>query len=267
MKKLFGLLIAALITATAWGQCNLTNTAFKSGEVLSYSLHFNWKFVWVNVGSASMQITNSTYKGTPAYHAYLITRGSKAADKYFVMRDTLESYLDHQLNPLYFAKRALEGKSYRVDEAFYSYAGGKTNVKLHHINKHGQHSWANKSMNECVHDMLSMLLRARNFDPSGYKKGQRIAFNMTDHTDIERRHVIFRGKDNFTVKSTSETYRCLVFDYVENKNGKEKTIVTFYITDDANHIPVRLDMHLNFGSAKAYLNGMKGIRNPMTSKI
>lgn len=266
MKKLTSLILALLMLSTTWAQCNLTNTAFKSGEVLSYSLHFNWKFVWMHVGSATMTVTNSTYKGTPAYHTYLITRGSKTADKYFVMRDTLESYVDHQLNPLYYAKRALEGGSYRVDEAFYNYAGGKTTVKLHHINKNGQHSWATKSMNECVYDMLSMLLRARNFDPSGYKKGHRIAFNMTDHTDIERRHVIYRGKDKFTIENTTNTYRCLVFDYVEMENGKEKTIVTFYITDDANHIPVRLDMHLKFGSAKAYLNGMSGLRNKLTSK-
>ncbi|MDO4715089.1 MAG: DUF3108 domain-containing protein [Bacteroidales bacterium] len=266
MYRLLSLLIALMTVANIWAQCNLTNTAFKSGEVLSYSLHFNWKFVWVNVGTATMSISSSIYNGTPAYHAYLITRGSKTADKYFIMRDTLESYVDHQLNPLYYAKRALEGSSYRVDEAFYTYSGGKTSVKLHHINKHGQHSWATKSMSECIHDMLSMLLRARNFDASSYKKGQRLAFNMTDHTEVERRHIIYRGKEKFTIENTNNTYRCLVFDYVEQEGGKEKTIVTFYITDDANHIPVRLDMHLKFGSAKAYLKGMTGIRNKMTSR-
>ena len=30
-------------------QCGIENTAFKSGEFLSYDLYFNWKFVWVKV--------------------------------------------------------------------------------------------------------------------------------------------------------------------------------------------------------------------------
>ena len=56
---------------------------------------------------------------------------------------------------------------------------------------------------------------------------------------------------------------CNTFD----KKGKEKEIVKFYITDDANHLPVRLDLNLNFGTAKAYLTGAKGLRNPQTSKL
>lgn len=44
-------------------------------------------------------------------------------------------------------------------------------------------------------------------------------------------------------------------------------IVDFYITDDENHVPVRLDMFLKFGSAKAFLVGMKGTRNPVTSIV
>ena len=38
-------------------------------------------------------------------------------------------------------------------------------------------------------------------------------------------------------------------------------------TDDKNHIPVRLDMNLNFGTAKAFLTGASGLRNPQDSRI
>ena len=49
--------------------------------------------------------------------------------------------------------------------------------------------------------------------------------------------------------------------------GKEKEIVRFFVTDDANHVPVRLDMFLRFGSAKAFLVGMKGVKGPITSIV
>ena len=41
----------------------------------------------------------------------------------------------------------------------------------------------------------------------------------------------------------------------------------FYITDDKNHLPVRLDLNLRFGTAKAYLRSVKGERNPQTSIV
>ena len=38
---------------------------------------------------------------------------------------------------------------------------------------------------------------------------------------------------------------------IEDK--KDKEIVRFYVTDDNRHVPIRLDMFLRFGSAKAFL--------------
>ena len=81
------------------------------------------------------------------------------------------------------------------------------------------------------------------------------------------RKIIFRGKKNFTNEHTDEKYRCLVFSFVEIEDNDEKEIVTFYITDDANHLPVRLDLNLRFGSAKAFLINAKGVRNPQTSLL
>ena len=44
-------------------------------------------------------------------------------------------------------------------------------------------------------------------------------------------------------------------------------IMTFYITEDANHMPVRVDMFLKCGVAKAYLSRARGLRNACTSII
>jgi hypothetical protein len=41
--------------------------------------------------------------------------------------------------------------------------------------------------------------------------------------------------------------------YIEKEEKKDKEIVRFYVTDDNKHVPVRLDMFLRFGSAKAFL--------------
>ena len=47
----------------------------------------------------------------------------------------------------------------------------------------------------------------------------------------------------------------------------QKLGVDFYVTDDDNHVPVRLDMFLKFGSAKAFLVDMKGVRNKIEAEV
>ena len=62
-------------------------------------------------------------------------------------------------------------------------------------------------------------------------------------------------------------YRCLELSYIEKDDGEWKEIVRFFVTDDSNHIPVRLDMFLKFGSAKAFLTNIRGARNRITSIV
>lgn len=273
MKRSFSAIFAMLLTAIVLlpsdvaAQCSSTNTAFKSGEVLGYDLYFNWKFVWVNVGTANLSIKQSTYGGQPAYCASLITRTAGKADKYFVMRDTLTAFMGTDLVPKYYRKRAREGKDYRCDDVWYSYPSGKCNVKMR-FSKNGKPA-ENKSASSkyCAFDMVSMMMRARSFNAGTYKKGQRIPFLMAEGKHCEWRDLVYHGKQVIKMENSSDRYRCLVFSYVEKEKGKEKEIIRFYITDDANHVPVMLDMHLNFGSAKAYLRSAKGLRNATTAKV
>ena len=268
MKKFFALIFMTLVLdGFVSAQCSSVNTAFKSGETLSYDLYFNWKFIWVKAGTASFNITRSIYNGEPAYRTRLVTRGSKRADAFFVMRDTLVSYVDTSLVPLYYRKGAEEGKSYREDEVWYSYHAGRSAVKMRHQRNGSEPKFSSYSSTTCMFDMLSMLLRARSFDAGSFKKGHTIPFVMADGTNCDPKKIIYKGKSTFQVENSTAKYRCLVFSFLEKEDGVEKEIVTFYVTDDDNHVPVRLDMNLRFGSAKAYLSGMKGLRNPLKAKI
>ena len=74
MKRLrFSLLLCVLLAFSprVGAQCTFRNTAFTSGEYLTYNLYYNWKFVWLKAGTASMSIVNTTYKGNKAYRASL----------------------------------------------------------------------------------------------------------------------------------------------------------------------------------------------------
>ncbi len=261
------LCLASAGTARAQANCGIENKAFKAGEFLSYDLYFNWQFVWMKVGTASMSIVNSVYNGQQAYRTSLITRGSQKLDNMFVMRDTLLCYTDHGLSPLYFRKGAREGKRYYVDELWYTYPKGNCHLRMHRIDADGEVHWKDAEYKSCIYDMMSIFLRARNFNAATLKVGQNIPMPISDAKHLSNSWLKYTGKTTLKMKNSSEKYRCMVFSFIEREHGKNHELIRFYITDDKNHLPVRLDMFLSFGSAKAYLTGMKGLRNPMESKV
>lgn len=260
-------MLVSLSAAPAKAQCGIENTAFKSGEFLYYDLYFNWKFIWVKVGTASMSTVLSRHGGQPAYRSSLITRSNNKLDKFFTLRDTLLSYCSAGLAPLYFRKGAREGDRYYVDEIWYSYPDGNCHLKQHRIENDGRHVWKQSEYKDCIYDMMSIFLRARNFDTASFKEGQNIPLPISDARRLSNSWLKYRGKETFKMEGNNTKYRCLVFSFIEREDGKNHELIRFYVTDDANHIPVRLDMFLSFGSAKAFLRGYKGVRSPMTSRI
>lgn len=266
LKYILAVVLFAVQTSVATAQCTFRNTAFNGGEYLTYNLYYNWKFVWVKAGTASMTTINTVYQGKKAYRASLTTRGNSKADGMFVLRDTLLCYTSDALAPLYFRKGAKEGKRYTIDEVFYSYPGGACHTRQHRQRADGTHHWEQHTWNECVYDMLSIFLRARSFDPSNWKKGHAISIPIVDGNSREKAQLRYSGTT--VIKADNgKKYRCLELSYMELQKGKYKEVVRFYVTDDSNHIPVRLDLFLRFGSAKAFLVSMKGNRNPIASEV
>ena len=265
-KSLLMATLLLLVSTTVSAQCTFRNTAFKAGEHLTYNLYFNWKFVWVKAGTASMSIHQTNYAGKSAYRTSLITGGNKKVDKFFILRDTLLCYTGTDMAPLYYRKGAHEGKRYTVDEDFYSYSGGKCHVRMHRQGHDGSHAWKNVSYDDCVYDMLNIFLRARSFDPANWTKGYTVKFPIVDGRSRTPAQLKFAGK--VTIKADNGVkYRCLRLAYMELEKGKYKKIVDFYVTDDDNHVPVRLDMYLKFGSAKAFLTNLSGLRNSISSIV
>ena len=260
-------LLTGIFALPASAQCEAKNDAFQSGEHVMYDLYFNWKFVWVKAGLASLTTNATTYHSQPAYRINLLALGSKRADFFFKMRDTLTCVIGEKLEPRYFRKGAEEGKRYTVDEAWFSYKDGLCLVNQKRTYRDGAFDESEASDSRCIYDMLSILAQARSYDPADYKVGDKIKFPMATGRKVEEQTLIYRGKENVKAEN-GVTYRCLIFSLVEyDKKGKEKEVITFFITDDLNHLPVRLDLFLNFGSAKAFLNNVTGNRHPLTSIV
>ena len=129
-----------------------------------YDLYFNWKFVWVKAGLASLTTNATTYHSQPAYRINLLALGSKRADFFFKMRDTLTCVIGEKLEPRYFRKGAEEGKRYTVDEAWFSYKNGLCLVNQKRTYRDGAFDESEASDSRCIYDMLSILGQARSYE-------------------------------------------------------------------------------------------------------
>ena len=57
MKKIIFILLCSWFTICAAGaQCAAKNEAIQAGELLTYDLKFNWKFIWKDAGVARMDM-------------------------------------------------------------------------------------------------------------------------------------------------------------------------------------------------------------------
>lgn len=247
----------------------IINTAFQSGETAQYDLYYNWKFMWVKAGTGTISTTTSYYHGTPAYRVRILSRGSSKADKFFVLRDTLTSYMTYDLQPLFYTKTDLEQDKYRVRKVWFTYKNNKTIVKQQYIHSSGTSTWKTEESNQSVYDMASLLMRARSLDATKLKPGDHIKFHMTDGDGMITHSLVYQGKEKIKTKNGSGTFRSLKISFMkyDNDKQKDKEIGTFYVSDDANHLPIACFLYLKFGSARIYLSGYKNLKNPFTAKI
>ena len=85
-----------------------------------------------------------------------------------------------------------EGSRYTVDEVFYSYHDGRQHLRQHRQQNDGTHKWKQSVQDQCVYDMLNIFLRARSFDPTGWKKGNTIHFPIADGKNIDAAQIFYR---------------------------------------------------------------------------
>lgn len=237
--------------------------AFKSGELLQCNFYFNWKFIWVKAGGAALVIRDTLFNGKKAQYMRLLSTTNSKADAFFRMRDTLTTVFTRDLKPLYYRKASAEGKRYSVSEVWYDYmSNGKIKVSQYYRRDKKAPRYIEEYYDNEVYDMMSLLAYARTLDFSSLKVGERLTFPVATGKRVEPQHLIYRGRKVMKADDGYK-YNCLVISLVQEEDGKEKELVNFFVTDDANHMPILLDLQLNFGTAKARITEKEGLLYPL----
>jgi hypothetical protein len=108
---------------------------------------------------------------------------------------------------------------------------------------------------------------ARNLKFENYKKNDLIPFDLFLDNEVFNMYIRYLGKE--TIKTRYGKFRCIKFKPLLLKGtifeGGEK--MTVWVTDDKNHIPVRVESPITVGSIKVDMMLFRNLRHPLTSQV
>jgi hypothetical protein len=117
----------------------------------------------------------------------------------------------------------------------------------------------------CIQDVLSSIYYARNINFDKYKVEDKIPFDMFLDNEVYHLYIKYMGKE--TVKTKYGKFKAIKFKPLLIKGtifeGGEK--MTVWVSDDANHIPLRIESPISVGSVKVDMMQYKNLRYPLSS--
>jgi hypothetical protein len=119
----------------------------------------------------------------------------------------------------------------------------------------------------CIQDVISAVYHARNIDFDRYKPEDKIPFSMFIDDKVYNLYIRYIGKEE--VKTKYGRFRAIKLKPMLIKgnafSGGEK--MTLWVSDDPNHIPLRIESPISVGSVKVDMMGYANLRYPLSSKL
>jgi hypothetical protein len=191
------------------------------------------------------------------YHIVGTGTSNKSYDWIFKVRDRYESYIDTtNLQPLKFIRNVDEG-GHKIYE----------NITFNQQTNSAITTKGIYKVPSCVQDVLSAIYYARNIDFNKYKTEDKIPFSMFLDNEVFNLYIKYLGKE--TIKTRYGKFRAIKFKPLLVKgtifDGGEK--MTVWVSDDANHIPLRIESPIVIGSVKVDMMMYRNLRHPLSSMI
>jgi hypothetical protein len=190
------------------------------------------------------------------YHVVGTGNSNTSYDWIFKVRDKYESYIDTAtLKPQKFLRNVDEG-GYKTYENITFNSKENTAVTTKGLYK----------VPVCVQDVLSAIYYARNIDFNKYKVDDKIPFTMFLDNEVYNLYIKYLGKES--IKTKYGKFNAIKFKPLLVKGtifeGGEK--MTVWVSDDANHVPLRIESPIAVGSVKVDMMGYRNLRSPLTSQ-
>jgi hypothetical protein len=237
--------------------CGLKNTAFQAGESVTLKVFYNTLGMYIGAGEATFVTTLEKYNGKTTYHCVGDGKSYPFFDNFFKVRDRYETYIDTStMLPIKFIRNVSEGGIKIYNNVTFNQGAGTA------VTTNGVFKTPN-----CIQDVISSIYHARNIDFDKYKVGDKIPFDMFIDDEVYHLYLRYLGKE--IVKTRYGKFHAIKFKPLLIKGtmfeGGEK--MTAWVSDDPNHLLLRVESAISVGSVKIDMYGYSNLRYKLTSLI
>ena len=237
--------------------CGIRNTAFQNGEQITFKVFYNVLGLYVDAGTAVFNVGLEQMNTKPVYHLIGTGNSNSSYDFIFKVRDRYESYIDTaSLKPYKFIRNIDEGGYKKYENITFNHTAG-TAISTQGVVK----------IPSCVQDVISTVYYARNIDFDKYKAEDKIPFSMFIDNEVYDLYIRYLGKEVIKTrygKFNAHKFKPLLIKGTIFEGGEKMTV---WVSDDANHIPLRIESPISVGSVKVDMMGYRNLRFPLTSMI
>lgn len=232
------------------------NDSFFTGESLDYRLHYGF----VNAGEATVSVDPQYYAVSDrvCYKINVIGKSTGSFDFFMKIRDQFTSYVDTSaIIPHKFIRIIREGK-YKLNETVYF-------DQLNHTGRLKQDEDPEKTtaLPADVHDIISGYYYLRTINYNAKKAGDTIRVNAYFEGKVYDFMVKYLGKDITDTKFGKIRSLKLSPIMPDNELFKGGNSIRFWISDDNNKVPLKVEAVLFVGSVDLDIKGYSGLKWPL----
>jgi hypothetical protein len=237
--------------------CGIRNSAFQNGESITFKVFYNVVGLYVDAGTAIFTAGLEQMNAKPVYHVVGVGNSNSSYDWIFKVRDRYESYIDTAtLQPYKFIRNIDEG-GYKKYE----------NISFNHIAGTAISTQGVVKIPACVQDVISTVYYARNINFEKYKPEDKIPFSMFIDNEVYDLYIRYLGREVIKTrygKFNAHKFKPLLIKGTIFEGGEKMTV---WVSDDPNHIPLRIESPISVGSVKVDMMGYHNLRYPLTSLL
>ena len=242
---------------------------YKGGEVLDFDIRYKYGLVMVKAGTAQYRIDDARYERKPVHKTGVYFRTNGFFDKIFKVRDTLFTYTNAKADPLYYVRNIHEGSTeYKEETYFNTFSPDFTEVRTIRSNENGIRFDTILIADTQGFDFLSIFTHMRTWDFASIPIEE--TRNIVVFTGKKKTYVILRFKGQ-TILEKSETLKYNTYkvelDITDIAFSESKNAMEAWISNDGNHIPIRIKAKLKIGAMEIDLTNHKGLKHPFGSEV
>jgi len=238
------------------------------GELFQYSLYCVQGFIPIPAGTATLSVTATNHLGKSAFLLGMTLDASPVIEKICHVRTRMASLVTPEFLPLCYRKSAEEGsRHYTETTTFTQLDTGECSVSCRREIKGGRVDTGQEVRRGSIYDLVSVCFFARGLQ-SSIPVGRRFPLAVVSGVKVRERTLVFRGEDKVSgVNGEKVVCDTFVLMGSEKKGESDKEVARFWISRDEDHVPVRIDMALKWGSVSVRLEKVGTRTSALSSSV